>query len=152
MGHNFCAAILQSCLVTLGKMHNKNSFPALESALNRGFDVNTVTDEWGGSLLASAAKYGFIEGLQLLLDRKVSIDLRDKCGVTALIVAATNDDGEVEALQFLLDSKACLDFKDTRGMTALDYAQDYRWGNRDCAALLRSAALENDLIRVAQTN
>merc|ERR1711865_802786 len=130
-------------------MHN-NNFPALESALNRGFDVNTVTDEWGGSLLASAAKHGYIEGLQLLLDRKVSIDLQDKCGVTALIVAATNDDDEVEALQFLLDSKACLDFKDEWGDTALRKAG--QGGNRECAALLRSAALENDLIRVAQTN
>merc|ERR1711865_428840 len=148
----------------LSYMMYNNNFPALESALNRGFDVNTVTDEWGGSLLASATKHGFIEGLQLLLDRKVSIDLRDKCGVTALIVAATNDDGEVEALQFLLDSKDCLDFKDKYGKTALDKAQ--RAGNRGCAALLIAAkkdkikqlqrerlqsALENDIIRVAQT-
>merc|ERR1712086_363566 len=86
-----------------------------------------------------ALKQAFDEGADVNM-------LNEYESATLLMCAAAY--GKVESLQFFLDSKACLDIKDKNGKTALDWAQDS--GRTECAELLISAALENDLIRVAQ--
>merc|ERR1711865_352305 len=91
--------------------------------------------------------YDNIPALQQALNEGADVNmLDDEDGGTLLMVAAAF--ANVEALQFLLDSKACLDIKAEDGQTALDVAQKY--GTPECVELLIAAALERDLIRVAQ--
>merc|ERR1712166_449456 len=114
--HRHCKVMPNHTFQELAAMVMCCEVPALEKALNEGFDVNMLEDGYDG--------------------------------LTLLMVAAAGC-GKVEALQLLLDRKACLDIKDDDGFTALDIAQDE--GNTECAERLIAAALERDLIRVAQT-
>merc|ERR1712166_20797 len=105
-------------------MHTVGSPAALEACLNKGADVNILDDETGRTLLMGAAIWGYVWALQLLINSKASVDIKDK-----------------------------------NGKTALDHAQRFaKTGTPDCgkevytkcAELLIAAALERDLIRVAQ--
>merc|ERR1712195_428069 len=76
---------LQLRLDELGLMVMGNNIPALEQALNEGFDVNTLTDDEGSeTLLMTAAYNGKIETLQFLIDSKACLDIENGYGYTAL--------------------------------------------------------------------
>merc|ERR1712166_1377325 len=79
---------LQLRLDELGLMVMGNNIPALEQALNEGFDVNTLTDDEGSeTLLMTAAYNGKIETLQFLIDSKACLDIENGYGYTALAYA-----------------------------------------------------------------
>merc|ERR1711865_818971 len=112
----------------LAGMMSNHTRPALEQALNEGADVNML-DETGSTLLMIAAAVGEVEALRLLVDSKASLDIQAKGGRTAL--------------DFVADFHTCC---------TQAYNQPAALKQEtECAELLIAAALERDLIRVAQT-
>ena len=76
----------------LVNMIHEHDIPALEQALDEGADVNMVDEvdspgscseltgvcrQYGATLLMWAAEYGQVETLQLLINCKASLELKD---------------------------------------------------------------------------
>ena len=70
----------------------------------------------------------------LLLEKGASVDLQDKTGQTALILASEN--GHLEVVKQLLEKGARIDLKAINGNTALMLAKEK--GHHDIAAVLQS--------------
>merc|ERR1711865_296437 len=67
-------------------MMDANDFPALEQALNEGADINMV-NKYSNTLLIEAAAEGKVEAVQVLVDCKACLDIKDEDGMTALDLA-----------------------------------------------------------------
>ena len=89
--------------------------------LDRGADVR-ATDEQGDTVLlrAISAFRGSTDIVQTLLAKGVPLDVQNKKGTSALMIAAGN--GNENLLALLLDKGPDLNLKDNEDATALDYA------------------------------
>jgi ankyrin repeat protein len=74
----------------------------VEALLEAKTDVNQVHATTGHTALHLAAKAGRADLLQLILDKKALVDVRDKRGRTALHFAASQ--GHVKCTTLLLDA------------------------------------------------
>lgn len=83
-------------------------------------------------LLISAARYGSIKCLSVLLDRGANIDTTRFNSLTSVHCAAAN--GQTEALTLLLDRGADVDDVENEGRTPLHYAVYV--GHIECVQLL----------------
>lgn len=76
----------------------------LLTLLEAGVDPNTESDDW--SLLRRAAYYGSVDHIRMLLDYGADIELKSSKGLTALHVAA--EQNQTGAIEVLLDRGAKL--------------------------------------------
>ncbi|MHC4688842.1 MAG: ankyrin repeat domain-containing protein [Planctomycetota bacterium] len=66
------------------------------------------------------ARYGNIDICRILIEYGAALDIQDKFGWTALIIASS--EGHLPIVELLLESKANPAIKTLNDMTALDYA------------------------------
>ncbi|MBY0292270.1 MAG: ankyrin repeat domain-containing protein, partial [Alphaproteobacteria bacterium] len=129
-----------SLIVTAQYSRNTNLLLFL---LSRGADV-TLVDNYGWSALHHAAQQGKNDFVNILLDNKASLSVRDRDGRTPLLVHLnTSRGGDASTVELLLSRGANPNDKDlTIGMAALDYA--VRNGRGDiCEILKRWGALSS---------
>jgi ankyrin repeat protein len=116
-----------SLIVTAQYSRNTNLLLFL---LSREADVTHV-DNYGWSALHHAAQQGKNDFVNILLDNKASLSIRDRDGRTPLLVHLnTSRGGDASTVELLLSRGANPNDKDLRfGMTALDYAMRNRRGD-----------------------
>ena len=90
--------------------------------LSAGADPNAQNDQ-DFTALATAAHYGYQEGVTILLNAGANVNIQDIFGTTALHIAAEN--GFLSISELLLASGAQTSLTDNDGKTPLDYALDY---------------------------
>ncbi|KAI8711298.1 HET domain-containing protein [Fusarium sp. LHS14.1] len=94
----------------------------VQALLNTGrVDVNTFTTEDGGeTALMCASKYGYEKVVRVLLSTAgIDVNIRDRWGVTSLMLAAWRDRAEV--VKRLLASGGDPNVQDNEGNTALSF-------------------------------
>jgi ankyrin repeat protein len=91
--------------------------------LDRGVDVNA---EWGGTALMSAAYYGNLDILKLLIERGANVHAVNKEGETALHYGARGLRPSIKIVGTLLGSGAQVNAQDHNGRTALMNGLDSR--------------------------
>lgn len=114
--------------------------------------------------LLNASAEGDLKSITSLVTSKVDINVKDKAGHTALMLAASN--GHKDAAKFLLTNKADVNIKDDEGQTALYFALindqaeialdliregaaiDDISGEGDSALLIATTANQNDVMNV----
>ena len=104
---------------------------AVWAALAAGINPDT-TDERGNTALIFAARDGYLDIAEILIDYGASVDWQDDEKVTPLILASSRNHPEIVTL--LLKNGAAASIKDQWGRTALDYAE--RRGPNDPIALM----------------
>jgi ankyrin repeat protein len=113
----------------------EDKFEAAKSLMDAGADVNTpdgpdaltplmmtasqTTPAEGAIFLPSSTRP--INIAEALIDRKVDLNAKSKAGVTALMIAAANNNPPMIGL--LIDAGADVNAKDNQGKTAADIAQ-----------------------------
>jgi hypothetical protein len=97
----------------------------------KGADSNLALANGRTPLMAAAAR-GDVEAMQLLIDAKATVDLKNGAGETALILAA--GDGNPQAVRLLLDHGADARVRTKRNETALGNAGTA--GNEETVRLL----------------
>ncbi|XP_064384751.1 uncharacterized protein LOC135333672 isoform X2 [Halichondria panicea] len=113
---------------------------ALQDAIKRGDDVNSVDeDEW--TPLMEAASEGHTDCVRELLSSGAMVDLASKDGWTPLYWAAYG--GHADCVRELLSSGAVVDLADKVGNTSLYVAA--REGHTDCVRELLSSGAVVDL-------
>ena len=95
-------------------------------------DINAKTTAEGWTPLHSAAAFGHLDVVRLLLAHKAEIDAKEISGMTPLHHAAITGHKDVAAL--LLAKRAKVDVRDNYGMTPLHRAAQQ--GHQDVAAVL----------------
>jgi ankyrin repeat protein len=106
----------------------------LSFLISKGARVDIQNNE-GMTALAIAARIGWAEGAQMLLDRRASVDLANSRGETPLIIAVQNRD--MATVRLLLSKGADPKRRDRgAGYSALEYAK------RDSRAAAILKALE----------
>lgn len=88
--------------------------------INKGADINAVSEDRNNTPLMDAASSGFIESIKLLVTEGSDLECQSKNGQTALILAVGNGDEEVS--NYLLSAGADYEIKDALGMSAKGYA------------------------------
>lgn len=111
------------------------------AALSAGANPNLVVD--GMPVLHIAAANGFGEVIEVLLDRKVDLNQRDRGGMTALMWLAgfAHTDAQFQMLDRILTTDVALEVRHAgTDQTALDMAA--RWNNHETGEkLLRAGAI-----------
>lgn len=115
--------------------HNKQQ---VEDALKQGANVEARLPEGSGQFtsatpLIAAARYGFPDAIQLLLEHHANIEATDKYGFTPLAAAIDYDAGPV-VVKILLDAHANLEVR-TNGRCHIDYADYQQTPLMDAACL-----------------
>lgn len=106
----------------------------LQTLVDRGADLN-ARDKMGWTLLNTYASKGYLNGLELLVAKKVSIDAPNPDGRTALSLACELRHGNgADIVLFLLKNGADANAKDNSGKTPLAYAR--RGQNADMIQML----------------
>ncbi len=93
-----------------------NRIDFVHDLLDRGVDVNS---QWGGTPLMSAAYYGHLDILKLLLERGADVKAVNSEGETALHYAARGLSPSPQIVETLLGSGAPVNAQDQAGRTAL---------------------------------
>jgi ankyrin repeat protein len=88
--------------------------------LAQGVAVSVSDSLYGSTPLHEAARRGYAEILELLLEADARVAMRDKSGATALHTAAGH--GQAVAAKLLLDHAADVNARDQGGVTSLHYA------------------------------
>ena len=94
---------------------DENDINLAKQLLDNIADVNTMYN--GYHPLINTAEKGYKEIAILLLERGANINLRNKKGTTALMIAAKN--GHTETISMLLARGADINNKNNNGWTAL---------------------------------
>ena len=81
--------------------------------------------ETGSTALHSAARYGSVEGIVLLLDLHAEVNARDQEGRTPLFVACSSPRKEIEVVRLLLANGADPEIRDTEGKSVFDLIQEW---------------------------
>jgi ankyrin repeat protein len=102
-----------------------NDLPRMLQLIQLGAPLDLVDEAWGRSALHWACELGHVHVAKALLDGKyevrgAAVDLRDKCGWTALTVASSN--GNEAIVRLLLSRGAKQGLLDNGGCTALHRA------------------------------
>lgn len=87
----------------------------VEFLINNGASLDVVDDEKYSALMWAVQKQQF-KIIKLLVKKGASLDLQNEFGITALMLAATED---FEILQFLVNSGVNLDIQNKKGFTAI---------------------------------
>jgi ankyrin repeat protein len=96
----------------------KNSMKILKNLIeNNIVDINFKEGLGGDSLLINAVRYNKKEIMKYLLSKNINVNLRNKAGFSALMIACSFCD--IEMIELLLSYKANPDFMSNRGHTAL---------------------------------
>lgn len=119
-----------------------NDVKLARARLDEGADVNTGEWTYNGPLLKIAAELGYVEIVDLLLDRGAKLEATDDCGQTALTSAAAH--GRAEVVGRLLDGGANLDAVDWLGQSALSNAA--REGHEGLVEWLLSRGAQRGLV------
>ena len=96
----------------------------VELLLERGADVNVLSQDRGNSPLMEAAVRGDDVSVRRFLESGANPNLISKSGQTALMLAI--GEGHTDIVKVLLEYKADPDIKDSLGMTARMYASIFR--------------------------
>ena len=124
-------------LTPLMRAAGANCVECVRLLLAHGSDVNAVSNEARvvkaglqekGKLtpLLMAVEWGNPELIQLLLDKGSSLEARDSRGLTALMLAVTNERQDVRSVRLLLDRGAKADVQANDNQSALSWAR--KWG------------------------
>ncbi len=97
-----------------------NDVELARARLDEGADVNTGEGEYDGPMLKIAAELGYLDMVDLLLDRGANIESMDDLGQRPLLSAARY--GRTEVVRRLLDRGADINADDWSGQTALSNA------------------------------
>ena len=100
-----------------------NRIDFVRDLLDRGVDVDA---EWGGKPLMSAAYYGRLDILELLVKRGANVRATSDEGQTALHYAARSGSPSPQIVGALLNSGAPINAQDQEGTTALMSALESR--------------------------
>ena len=100
-----------------------NRIDFVRDLLDRGVDVDA---EWGGKPLMSAAYYGRLDILELLVKRGANVRATNDEGQTALHFAARSGSPSPQIVGALLNSGAPINAQDQEGITALMSALESR--------------------------
>ena len=100
-----------------------NRIDFVRDLLDRGVDVDA---EWGGKPLMSAAYYGRLDILELLVKRGANVRATNDEGQTALHYAARSGSPSPQIVGALLNSGAPINAQDQEGTTALMSALESR--------------------------
>jgi len=92
----------------------------MEFLLLKGADPNIVMYDNNSTPLHSAASYGCIKEISLLLEYGAELDAKDRCMRTPLICAIIDDN--LKGAEILLRSGANINAQDEDGNTSLHYA------------------------------
>jgi ankyrin repeat protein len=93
-----------------------------------------VTDDYSWTPLMRACRRGYLEVVNLLLDKGADLEAKDQYGATALIIASS--EFRVDVVKMLLDKGADVNTKDRNGWTALMWATSM--GHMQIVKLLQS--------------
>jgi ankyrin repeat protein len=115
------------------------SLDTLQALVDRGADLN-ARDKRGWTLLNTFASKGYLNGLKLLVAKKVSINAPNPDGRTALFLACGLRYEDVpDIVGFLLKNGADPNAKDKSGVTPLSYARGHLNGDIEQMLLLHGA-------------
>jgi ankyrin repeat protein len=90
--------------------------------MRKGLDVET-RDEYGRTVLISAAAFGRVHVVKLMILLGAKLDARDAAGGTALVNAVVN--GRIKVVKALLHAGSRWDVRDNAGGISLVYAAQY---------------------------
>ena len=90
--------------------------------IQRGADVNVVSDKWGTTALTTAAKGGHLELVKMLIHHGADLDVQDGKGRPALIHAVRAGFADVAVLLF--QKGANMDLKDSGGKGVWEHARE----------------------------
>jgi ankyrin repeat protein len=90
--------------------------------LAAGADANYTKDGDGRTALHKAARWGYLEIVQALVDAGADVQKRRMDGCTALIMAASN--GHLEVVKALVSANADVNQANNRGQTPINKATD----------------------------
>lgn len=95
---------------------------AVEELLEHGADPNVSRSNSGNYPILAASAKGFSDVVQLLIRKKVNVNVEDQYGSTALQLACMN--GHTDVVRVLLDAKADADCTDKDQMRPIHRAVD----------------------------
>ncbi len=113
---------------------------ALALLLEAGADPNT-TGPYDEAVLASAAKKGHSEIVEILIKKGADLNKQDRRGFTALMAAAAG--GHREIVKLLIENGADLNKQNIYGEAVLDKAKDF--GYTEIVTILEEAIKEQNL-------
>jgi len=100
----------------------EDNLQAMRSLINRGVDVDRVSDGDGSALIYAIACNGKYETIKCLLDSGANVNHSNNNGLTPLHLSVKNLDASVT--QLLLDRGADLEAIDNEGRRPIDIAKD----------------------------
>jgi ankyrin repeat protein len=126
-------------LTPLMRAAGANCVECVRLLLAHGSDVNAVSNEARvvkaglqehGRLtpLLMAVEWGNQELIRLLLDKGASLEARDSRGLTALMLAVTNERQDVQSVRLLLDRGAAGEVRASDNQSALSWGR--KWGRK----------------------
>jgi uncharacterized protein len=116
--------------------------PVVKLLHERGLSVRHA-DDYGRTLLMSAAHWGYVQIAQCLITHGVAVNAVDRIGCSALHTTARFGDAKPEMVSLLLANGATVDLRDKHGQTPLYYAAIT--GHVQCAKLLLAAGADASL-------
>ncbi|KII62772.1 Integrin-linked protein kinase [Thelohanellus kitauei] len=111
----------------------KNAPKAIEILENTETDV-TICDDHGAGLTHLCCRYGLIEVIKWLMDKRISFDTRTDCGDTPLHIVAQFHQNDI--FDLIVNLPITYDPKNNHGSTPLHYA--CFWSNEHIATKLVS--------------
>ena len=127
---------------------NRGAARVLEEMMNHNVDIECI-DEDGQSLLHGAARNGYEKIARMLLNEKrLSVDVRDKCSMTPLHDASRYGKAAVAAV--LLENEADASLEDQFGRTPFIVAWQY--GQEDIKRMLTTSLQQQSPIPLDDAN
>ncbi len=117
----------------LAKMKGKRGVTEMQALVDTG-NINKM-DEEGRTSLMWAARYGYLDIVNILIECGVNVSMGDVDGNTSLMRASYN--GHLDVVKALIAAGVDLESKDDDGMTALGLA--YKFNRSASADLLKAA-------------
>ena len=137
-------ALLHSVVQYMSEAGGIISHPeVVKLLLERGAEVGATDESGNNALIITVGEWQTpIEIPGLLLAKGIAVNVQNKQGVTALMVAA--EKGKTELVNLLLDHGGDLNLKDAQGFTVLDYAVNNGQTQLAKTLLSKGAASKNN--------
>lgn len=114
-----------------------NQVKTFEYLIEQGADINTVSDKNQRHAIHIAARGGFLNIIESLLNKGVDIDKATANGESPLMLAIQSHFKPV--VKYVVEKGADINVKDASGITPLDYARKYK-NNRIIDFLIQKGA------------